>query len=185
MNSEGSDQDTPKQEEHLTPTGRVILKSEGESVVLKQLIPEDAENYFRLVDSDRAHLSQLDDTTAAKYPTVESVRESIVQPTNPDKYRFGIWDGDTMVGSDNLTPVAENRAELGTWIAKKYVGNRYAGRARKLLVDFAFNQLHLDEVFCEITIGNGASRKSVERSGFNFTGEHDGKWTYTLENPNK
>ncbi len=163
---------------------RVVLKSEDDTVVLKQLYPEDAENYFKLVDSDSAHLSQHGDDTASKYPSVEAALESIVHPRNPDKYRFGIWDGDIMVGSDNLTPKERNRAELGSWIAKEYIGNRYAGRARKLLVDFAFNQLHLDEVFCEVTIGNEPSRKSVERSGFTLSGEHDGKWTFVLKRSN-
>lgn len=163
---------------------RIILKSEDDSIVLKQLYPEDAERYFQLVDSSREHLSQNEDVTAKKYPTVETVRESIVHPRNPDKYRFGIWEGDIMVGSDNLTPVESNRAELGSWIAKKYTGHRYAGRARKLLVDFAFNQLHLDEVFCDVTIGNEPSRKSVERSGFTLSGEHGGKWTFVLKRLN-
>ncbi len=185
MNSENASNTNPVPEEQPLPPWRIILESEEDSVTLRQLIPEDAENYFQLVDSDRAHLSQFEDTTASKYPTVESVRESIIHPGNPNKYRFGIWDGDVMVGSDNLTPVEPNRGELGSWIAREYTGRRYAGRARKLLVDFAFNQLHLDEVFCEITTGNEASRKSVERSGFTFAGEHDGKWIYILKNLKK
>lgn len=167
----------------LKSSGRIILQSKDDSVSLKQLIPEDSPSYFQLVDSDRAHLSQHGDVTALKYPTVEKVRESILHPTNPDKYRFGIWIGDEMVGSNNLTLEKSNRAELGSWIAKKYIGNRYAGRARKLLVDFAFNHLNLDEVYCEITIGNDASRKSVERSGFTLTDEQNGKWVYTLKHP--
>jgi len=181
MSSEGTSKDKILRKDILHRSGRIILRSEDDSVLLMELIPDDAESYFQLVNSDRQHLSQHGDDTASKYPSVDSVRESILQPKNPSKYRFGIWDGDIMVGSDNLTPVDSHRAELGSWIAKKYIGNRYAGRGRKLLVEFAFSQLQLDEVFCEITTGNVASRKSVERSGFTLTGEHDGKWTYTLK----
>jgi RimJ/RimL family protein N-acetyltransferase len=169
-------------------TVRIILHDEEDTISLKQLVIEDADPYFQLVDSDRAHLSQPGDETASKYPTVESVRESVIKTNSknpPEKYRFGIWDGDLMVGSDNLMPADSNRAELGSWIGKKYIGNRYAGRARRLLVDFAFNQLHLDEVFCEITIGNESSQKSVERSGFEYKGEHEGKWSYILTRPKK
>lgn len=179
MDFEGKIKDVTSQTEPDL-SRRIILKSVNDSILLKQLVPEDAEAYFNLVDSDREHLSQHGDVTAEKYPTPEAVRESIVHPINPNKYRFGIWDGDAMVGSDNLTLEVANSAELGSWVAKKYTGNRYAGRARSLLINFAFDQLHLDQVFCEITIGNEPSRKSVERSGFTFSGEHDGKWLYTL-----
>lgn len=171
-------------QEQSQPSNRIILRSEDDTIVLKQLITDDAERYFQLVDSDRAHLSQHGDKTAQKYPTVEAVRKSIIPPeNNPKKFRFGIWDGNVMVGSNNLTPVVNNRAELGSWIAKSHTGHRYAARARKLLVNFAFNRLGLDEVFSEIVIGNEASRKSVERSGFIFAGEKEGKWIYILKHP--
>lgn len=173
----------PVLKEKPQPLGRIVLRSEDDTIILKQLVLDDAERYFQLVDSDREHLSQFGDETASKYPTIESVQQSIIHPSNPNKYRFGIWNGEVMVGSDNLTTVENNRAELGSWIAKSQTGHRYADRARKLLVDFAFNQLHLDEVFSVITIGNEASRKSVERSGFTFEGERDGKWIYTFKRP--
>ena len=165
---------------------RIILKNEKDTVELRQIILEDAANYFKLVDSDRAHLSQHGDETAKKYSTVESVENSILKPSNPDKYRFGIWDKDIMVGSNNLTLEENGRAELGSWVAKKHTGNRYAHRARKLLLDFAFNNLDLDEVYCEIVIGNIPSKKSVERSGLKLSPKKKkGKWIYSLKNPNR
>jgi len=165
---------------------RIILRSEDDSIILKQLIPDDAEGYFQLVDSDRAHLSQYGDDTAGKYPTVELVLESIVHPKNPDKYRFGIWDGETMVGSVNLTPLEGNRAESGSWIGKDHTGHNYAARARKLLIDFAFHQLGIEELISKIVIGNFSSRRSVEKSGYLYAGdiEEDGKkeWLFSLKN---
>ncbi len=162
---------------------RLILASEDDTVVLKQLIPADADPYFDLIEADRAHLSQHGDKTAAKYKTVDDVRDSIVTPKDSSKLRFGIWDGNVMVGSNNLTPTEDGQAELGSWVGSEFIGQRYAGRARKLLVEYAFDQLGLKEVFCMITIGNEASRRSVERSGFTYAGEEDGQWKYVLENP--
>ncbi|OGH03048.1 MAG: hypothetical protein A2798_01300 [Candidatus Levybacteria bacterium RIFCSPHIGHO2_01_FULL_37_17] len=160
---------------------RIIIESKDDSVVIKQLVPDDAQAYFDLVDSDRAHLSQFGDRTAEKYKTVEDVRESIVNPPNPNKIRFGIWDGKVMVGSDNLTPAENNSAELGSWVAKKYTGHRYAARARKLLIDLAFNRLGLDKVFSVIKPDNLASINSIESSGFVFEGtEEDGAIIYAL-----
>ena len=165
------------------PQKRIILTTPDDTIQLRQLIPSDSEPYFALVEYDREHLSQHGDTTAQKYQTLGDVADSIVHPSNPQKYRFGIWDGDVMVGSDNLTPTDDNRAELGSWVGKEHTGNGYAARARVMLVDFAFNTLGLDEVFCNVTVGNEPSRRSVEGSGFTFKEEKDGQWVYVLANP--
>jgi RimJ/RimL family protein N-acetyltransferase len=167
-------------------SGRIILHDEKDTISLKKLVPDDAVRYFELINSDREHLSQHGDTTSLKYPNVVSVEKSILHPENTNKIRFGIWDKDLMVGSDNLTLKGNGRAELGSWIAKKYTGNRYASRARRLLVNYAFRDLRLDEVYCEIVVGNERSRRSVERSGFKLTSEHKDeegvvKWIYTLK----
>ena len=122
---------------------------------------------------------------------MDAVRESITKPGNPCKFRFGIWDKGVMVGSNNLTPLGDNRAEVGSWVAKGHLGQNYAARARALLVDYAFKQLQLGELVSEITVGNVLSRRSVEKSGFKlvdtFKDEGSGvlKWKFVLKNPNK
>lgn len=159
----------------------VVGPMDGDSVVIKQLIPSDAPLYFRLVESDRSHLSQHGDETAKNYLTINAVEDSIVNPSNPQKYRFGIWDGDQMVGSNNLTLVGNNRAKLGSWVGRDHIGNAFAGRARTLLIDFAFNSLGVKEVFCRIVVGNNPSKRSVEKSGFELVEEKDGLWIYSFK----
>lgn len=174
--------------EFVTETpDRIIIEREGVPVRLMQLVPADAEAYFGLIAYDPYHLRQHGDETADKYPDVNAVRRSIEQPSNPGKYRFGIWDGNTMVGSDNLTPEGNGKAELGSWVGKQFIGRGYAGLGRTLLVDFAFGTLGLDEVHCDIVVGNESSRRSVEKSGFEFDGEFtddegEHKWRYVLKN---
>jgi RimJ/RimL family protein N-acetyltransferase len=158
----------------------ITLKSKSNTVWLKQLTLKDAPLYFALVEYDRKHLSQFDDVTAKKYQSVEDVKKSIKTPPNPDKYRFGIWAKDTMVGSINLTPDKNNSAELGVWVGKQYIGNHYAAKAGVLLLQFAFEQKAYDSVFCSIHIGNEASRKTAERAGFTLTKTTKNKWIYTL-----
>lgn len=152
---------------------RIVLERSDETIRLMQLVPDDAQAYFDLIAYDPDHLRQHGDATADKYPDVESVRKSIEGPSNPAKLRFGIWDGATMVGSNNLTPQGSGVAELGSWIGKQYIGRGYAGQGRKLLIDFAFNTLGLREVYSDIVVGNEASRRSVEKSGFTYVGEID------------
>jgi len=178
-------------EKSLEPTPkshkRIVVTSPTDTIALRQLIPEDAAEYFARIQENPAHLSQQHgnhtDETAEKYRNVEAVLESIVHPANQERIRFGNWDNDVFVGSNNLTPRGDGRAELGTWVGGNYKGHNYAARARALLVDFAFNTLGLQEVFSAIAIGNEASRKSVERSGFKLTGEEEEHWIYTLRRP--
>lgn len=133
------------------------------------------------------------DETAEKYQTVQDVIDSIEHPSNPKKLRFGIWDGNTMVGSNNLTPLDDHgyAVESGSWVGKKFIGHHYAARGRELLINLAFSQLSYQLIVSEIAVGNEASRKSVEKSGFQLKGtvqkpdkngvSHD-YWRYELTN---
>ena len=187
MTSESTSRIILIQAESQQPPTRIELRSDDDVIVLKQLIPEDAEHYFGLVDSGREHLSQHGDTTAEKYLTVESVRRSIEMP-NANKYRFGIWDQGIMVGTVNLSILPEHRGESGSWVGAAYIGSNYAARARTLLIDFGFNQLHLQEIISKIAQGNIASQKSVSKSGFvlsdNIIDGGESLMLYVIKNPN-
>src|SRR5262245_2531836 len=96
-----STQDTLEGQEVVTPgPERIILTSETDSVQLRQLVPEDAQALFDLIAYNPEHLSQHGDTTAAKYPDPEAMLFSIEHPElyKPRQLRFGIWDGDLLVG---------------------------------------------------------------------------------------
>jgi len=161
--------------EELPKPARIEIQGEN-GIILKQLVQEDAQAYFELIEFDRAHLSQthsgVRDGTADKYQTVEDVLDSILHPKDPNKIRFGIWVNGVMVGSNNLTPSPEepHKVESGSLVSKKYKGHHYAALARELLVEFALDQLGYTEVFSDIAVGNEASRKSVEKSGFAYNG---------------
>lgn len=168
---------------------RLVLESKTDTVRLMQLVPEDAQDYFDLIAQDPDHLRKNGDTTADKYPTVEAVEESIRNPENPDRYRFGIWDRGVMVGSNNLTINGDGTAVLGSWVAKHYLGRRYAARARTLLLNFAFTDIGVRRVYCDIAISNEPARWSVQESGLEYEQQFisdlgDFVMRYTLDNPN-
>ncbi len=150
---------------------------------LHQLGPYDAQAYFDLIDADREHLSQFGDGTAIKYPSVDTVRESIVNPEYPTKLRFGIWQGGAMVGSINLSPdTGANSAEVGYWIGKPYIGYGYARKATEALIEYVFEVTDLEVLYAEVAVGNEASRKTLERAGFQLkdVGKH---WYFELTRP--
>jgi hypothetical protein len=83
------------------PSTKLVLGIDTH-VHLREFEEGDAEEIFALIDRNREHLSQNGDTTAGKYPTFESVLESITYPVDPVKIRLGIWDDGVFVGSVNV-----------------------------------------------------------------------------------
>ncbi len=162
------------------PKDLIEVSLPGDTISIRQFSLEDAQRYFDLIDYDREHYSQFDDVTASKYQAVEDVRESMLHP-KPNKYRFGIWDGDTMVGSVNLTMHEDGADEIGYWVGAQYTGHGYAARALKPLTAFGFNHLNKEELFARVFVGNEASRKTLEKVGFTPEGEEDGHWIFKLK----
>lgn len=151
--------------------GRLIIHAQNSPVVLRQFIPEDAELLFRLIDQNREHLSRWGDETSEKYPDLESVEASIIYPV-PSRLRFGVWVGERLVGTINLTTYTdaetreENIAEIGYWIGKQFCGNGYAKTAARMLTDYALSRMDFRVVIAQVRRENYASRAVLERVGF-------------------
>jgi RimJ/RimL family protein N-acetyltransferase/mannose-6-phosphate isomerase-like protein (cupin superfamily) len=165
----------------------LTLRTEQDPVVPRQLTVEDAPAYFAAVDANRDHLSQFGDETAAKYPDIQSVVNSIATPSNPDKIRMGIWDGDTFVGSANLTPDEDGHAtEIGYWLDARHQGHGYATVAARALA--IYGQKQFGKVYAHVStepmeIGDRVNDKSVsvlERVGFKRTAREAGRLVYEL-----
>jgi RimJ/RimL family protein N-acetyltransferase len=165
---------------------RLIIGTDYESVVLKQLVINDAPPMFDLIEADRGHLSQFDDETSDKYPTAEAVVMSINCPPDPRRLRFGIWDGDQMVGSINLTPDEDNyNGIIGYWVGAEHTGQHYASRALQLLINYAFQTLDVTSLSADVQVGNEASARTLERAGFAYDGQLDNVWMYENLNRDK
>lgn len=156
----------------------LALTTENPQVVLRQLTPADAPAYFEALDSSRDHLSQFGDTTGIKYPSVEYVTDSITNPSNPEKLRMGIWDGETFVGSINMTPDGDS-AEIGYWLDGRHTGHGYATLAAKALASFA--EKEYSTVYAEVVEGNEASANVLRRSGFTHIANEAGRLIFILD----
>jgi len=155
-------------------------------ITLRQFSLGDAADIFQLIDRNRAHLSQPGDNTADKYQTIESVEESIRNPQNPGRLRFGVWNNNNqIVGSINLTPDEDNpkKGEVGYYLGSEFTGNGYMTNALLTLSTYALNQLGLKELYAKVNPQNSASPKVLLRAGFTETGTMDGDRLFTLVKP--
>lgn len=82
-------------------------------------------------------------------------------------YAFAIQDRDQVVGACGVHGLQDGRArELGYWIGRPYWGHGYATFGVERLLHFAFVQLQLSQVQACSLESNTASRRVLEKQGF-------------------
>lgn len=145
---------------------RLVIKTRQRGLTLSLLAWPDAERYYDLLREDRAHLSQFGDLTSKKYPTLESVRDSIVNPPNPRKLRFGIWDRGVFVGMVGLTPRGHGVCETGGWTGKRFCNLGYGSATRRSLAKYALHHLGFRRVIAKTHPGNVPSKNMLLKAGF-------------------
>ncbi|MFY9227746.1 MAG: GNAT family N-acetyltransferase [Candidatus Microsaccharimonas sp.] len=148
------------------------LETDLPELTLRRLVAEDAVPYFDAVEANREHLSQFGDMTSKKYPTLESVQDSIVEHPGVDvdaegnpRTRMGIWSDEQFVGFIKVT-VGEAGAEIGYWMDSAYTGMGYATHAVRALTSFAKD--HHDVVYATAHAENVASRRVLQKSGYEY-----------------
>lgn len=144
----------------------LVLFTKTSGITLRRFEACDCDTLFKLIDSNREHLSQRNDQTAQKYPDLQSVLASVTNPSNPAKLRFGIWRGDCLVGTVNLTPLSQKKAEIGYWVGREYNGQGFATTATLALVHYAFEKLGFRRIVATVNPENLASQAVLKRAGF-------------------
>lgn len=167
----------------------LTLPTERENIALRQLTIADAPVYFEAVRANKEHLSQFGDDTYKKYPTLESVEESIIHPKDPNKIRMGIWDDGLFVGTVNLTPDEDGKAaEIGYWTDGRRLRKGYASLAARALSQYGlerFGKVYAKVTTEETETGERANEKSVgvlEKVGFKQIAKETGRLIFELAN---
>jgi ribosomal-protein-serine acetyltransferase len=147
------------------------IQADGE-VSLRLHEERHAEELFRLVDENRAHLRPwLPWVDANKSPedTREFIRQMLVRLSDGREYGFGILYRGTLVGAVGLDVAKQTReAEVGYWLSEDAQGRGIVSRATQALVHFSFEDLGLNVVVVKCAKDNVRSRAIPERLGFTF-----------------
>lgn len=76
----------------------------------------------------------------------------------------------TVIGACGITLPAQTPPELGFWLGVPYWGNGYATEALHAVIDYAFTDLGHDALQAGARVTNPASRRVLEKCGFQWTG---------------
>jgi len=78
--------------------------------------------------------------------------------------------GGTVIGACGLARFGEEAPEIGYWLGVPFWGQGYATEAVRAVIDHAFGDLGYDVLVGGARVSNPASRRVLEKCGFQWTG---------------
>ncbi len=146
----------------------VTLK--GEHIFLRALEPEDLEFIYDIENDE--HLWELSNTQTpySRYLIKQYLENAHKDIFEVKQLRLVISDyNNQTLGLIDLFDFDFKNKRAGVGILIKSESNRYQGygkEALKLLIDYSFQQLHLHQLFCNISEENNASLQLFKGQGF-------------------
>jgi len=141
---------------------------------LRLLEEADAEELYRLVDANRAHLAEWMPWAAAQTfeQTANFIRGALRRHAERNGFELALVAGERMVGAAGFAGIdwIARSTSVGYWLAHEQQGRGLMTRAVRALVDHAFGDLELHRVEIQAAEGNRRSRAIPERLGFREEG---------------
>lgn len=92
----------------------------------------------------------------------------------PARWNLGLYlkaEEARFVGTASLMPRDGERFVLGYWVGRPYWNRGLATEAAQALCDFAFSRLEAPAIAATARVTNGASRRVLEKCGFQYAGQ--------------
>ena len=154
------------------PTGRYREASipvlETKRLALRAARLEDAKAVAALANDRRI----AENTARIPYPYKLADAEQFIASASKKgeaAYLVTLRDG-TIVGACGLMFREDDAPEIGYWLGVPYWNKGYATEALHALIDYAFTDLTHDAVQAGARVTNPASRRVLEKCGFQWTG---------------
>ena len=149
---------------------KYFKKMIGKKVYLSPINMEDAIKYTEwLNDYDTA--KYIDQVT--NIVTIEGEREFLANLNNKCIFAIVDKENDTLIGNITLNKInsVHRTSELGIMIGdKNYLSLGYGSDAIKLMLDYGFNQLNLNNIMLRAVAFNNRAIKAYEKCGFKTFG---------------
>lgn len=150
---------------------------EGKNIKLRALEPEDLQFIYRW--ENNSHIWRVSETTTPYSKFVikqylanaeKDIYEAKQLRLMIDTYQDGMFVA--TVGTVDLFDFDpfNNRAGLGIMLEDHYQGNGFAYETLQLLIEYCFDFLHLNQLYCHIPANNGPSLKLFRKCGFKESG---------------
>jgi RimJ/RimL family protein N-acetyltransferase len=112
-----------------------------------------------------------DNTARIPHPYgVDDAEQFIASVNQQDgEATFVITLDGTLIGACGVDP-RPGIAEIGYWLGVSYWGHGYATEAARAVIDHAFDDLHHATLQSGARVSNPASRRVLEKCGFQWTG---------------
>jgi ribosomal-protein-serine acetyltransferase len=151
---------------------------------LKSLELREAEDLMLLVDANREYLRQWLpwlDVTKTIDEMIAFVESALRQHTTGFGFQAGIWYAGEMEGVIGYHHLewANRSTCVGYWLAEPHQGRGIMTKACRSIVDYAFDEWHLNRVEIRCAMENLKSRAIPERLGFKTEGIlREAEWLY-------
>ena len=140
---------------------------ETERMVLRAPRPGDAKAIARLANDRRI----AENTTRIPHPYGIADAEAFIDAVNKSEGELAllITLDDEPIGACGLAKLDGAEPDLGYWLGAPSWGNGYATEAARAVIDHAFTTLGYDAVQAGARVTNPASRRVLEKCGFQWT----------------
>lgn len=155
-----------------------------DELYLKSLELRDSEDLLPLVDLNRAYLREWLpwlDMTRDIDEMLAFVDSSVRQQAAGLGFQSGIWHQNQIVGVIGYHHLewANHSTCLGYWIAEQFQHRGIMTKSCRTLVDYAFEDWHLNRIEIRCAVGNVRSQAIPERLGFKPEGIlREAEWLY-------
>ncbi|MFC1696987.1 GNAT family N-acetyltransferase [Nanoarchaeota archaeon] len=153
--------------------GKRVVKLKGEKVYLGPVIKEDIEKYTHWLNDIDVTKYLMQTGQVITIENEEEWFERIIK--KKEEKLFAIIDKETMetignVGLHDIDPI-NRTANFGIFIGnKEYWGKGYGTEAGKLIIDFGFNILNLNNIWLQVYGYNKRAVRAYEKIGFKEVG---------------
>lgn len=150
--------------------------AETERLILREIVPSDLDGMFELDSDPEVHQYLGNKTVSDKNQISQTINFVRQQYTDRGIGRWAIIDKRTndFIGWTGLKFVTEltndhkNYYDLGCRLRRKYWGQGIATETALISIDYAFNNLELEEVYAAASCENLASNKILQKIGMSF-----------------
>ncbi|MFT3992913.1 MAG: GNAT family protein [Dysgonomonas sp.] len=146
-------------------------------IELKPFSIDQAPYIFKIIDTERDYLRIWLPFIDSRQK-VEQIEEYIEFVLGSDNQQFAIYFQGQCVGIIGFkdTDFDNRKSEIGYWLSQYQQGNGIVTQSVQKMLEFAFNELHLNRIQIKVAVDNKKSRAIPERLGFHLEGiERDGE----------